>query len=63
VVQVRAKAKDYIDIDVLLTSSAIDLPTALGAARAIYGMQLNPQSTLKALCYFGEGKRRAQARL
>ena len=31
---------------------------ALGAARAIYGMQFNPQSTLKALCYFGEGNLR-----
>jgi hypothetical protein len=58
VVQVRAEARDYIDIDALLTFSAIDLPTALGAARAIYGMQFNPQSTLKALCYFGEGNLR-----
>jgi hypothetical protein len=58
VVQVRAEAKDYIDIDALLTYSAIDLPTTLGAARAIYGMQFNPQSTLKALCYFGEGNLR-----
>ena len=58
VVQVRAEAKDYIDIDALLACSAIDLPTALGAARAIYGMQFNPQSTLKALCYFDEGNLR-----
>jgi Nucleotidyl transferase AbiEii toxin, Type IV TA system len=58
VVQVRAEAKDYIDIDALLTYSAIDLATALSAARAIYGMQFNPQSTLKALCYFDEGNLR-----
>ena len=58
VVQVRAEAKDYIDIDALLTYSAIDLATALGAARAIYGMQFNAQSTLKALCYFEEGNLR-----
>ena len=58
VVQMRAEVKDYIDIDALLTYRAIDLPTALGAARAIYGMQFNPQSTLKALCYFGEGNLR-----
>jgi len=58
VVQMRAEAKDYIDIDALLTHSAIDLPTALGAARAIYGAQFNPQSTLKALCYFDEGNLR-----
>jgi hypothetical protein len=58
VVQVRAEAKDYIDIDALLTHSAIDLATALSAARAIYGTQFNPQSTLKALCYFDEGNLR-----
>jgi hypothetical protein len=58
VVQVRAEAKDYIDIDALLTHGAIDLATALSAARAIYGMQFNPQSTLKALCYFDEGNLR-----
>jgi hypothetical protein len=58
VVQVRAEARDYIDIDALLTYGAIDLPTALGAARAIYGMQFNPQNTLKALCYFEEGNLR-----
>ena len=58
VVQMRAEARDYIDIDALLTSSAIDLPTALSAALAIYGMQFNPQSTLKALCYFDEGNLR-----
>jgi hypothetical protein len=58
VVQVRAEAKDYIDIDALLTHSAIDLATALSAARAIYGMPFNPQITLKALCYFDEGNLR-----
>ena len=58
VVQVRAEAKDYVDIDALLTHSAIDLATALSAARAIYGIQFNPQSTLKALCYFDEGNLR-----
>jgi Nucleotidyl transferase AbiEii toxin, Type IV TA system len=58
VVQVRAEAKDYIDIDALLTHTAIDLATALSAARAIYGTQFNPQSTLKALCYFDEGNLR-----
>jgi Nucleotidyl transferase AbiEii toxin, Type IV TA system len=58
VVQMRAEAKDYIDIDALLTDGAINLPTALGAARAIYGIAFNPQSTLKALCYFEEGNLR-----
>jgi len=36
VVQVRAEAKDYIDIDALLRDGRIDLPTALAAAQAIY---------------------------
>jgi hypothetical protein len=58
VVQMRAEAKDYIDIDALLTDGRIDLPTALAAARAIYGTQFNPQSTLKALSYFEDGNLR-----
>jgi hypothetical protein len=55
VVQVRAEAKDYIDIDAILTDGRIDLPTALASARALYGAQYNPQITLKALCYFDDG--------
>ncbi len=55
VVQMRAEAKDYIDIDALLTDGRIDLPTALASARAIYGAHFNPQITLKALCYFDDG--------
>ena len=55
VVQQRAEAKDYIDIDAILTDGRIDLPTALAAARAIYGAQFAPQNTLKALCYFDDG--------
>ena len=55
VVQVRAEAKDYIDIDALLTDGRIDLPLALAAGWAIYGAQFNPQNTLKALSDFGDG--------
>ena len=55
VVQTRAEARDYIDIDALIREGNIDLPTALAAARAIHGMQFNPQITLKALSYFGDG--------
>lgn len=55
VVQVRAEVKDYIDIDAILASGEIDLPTALAAGKAIYGASFNPQSTLKALCYFKDG--------
>jgi hypothetical protein len=58
VVQMRAEAKDYIDIDALLTDGRIDLPTALAAGQAIYGTQFNPQSTLKALSYFEDGNLR-----
>lgn len=55
VVQRRAEAKDYIDIDAMLTDGRIDLPQALAAARAIYGDRFNPQITLKALSYFDDG--------
>jgi Nucleotidyl transferase AbiEii toxin, Type IV TA system len=55
VVQMRAESKDYLDIDAMLADRRIDLPTALAAARAIYGSQFNPQITLKALSYFDDG--------
>jgi hypothetical protein len=58
VVQVRAEAKDYIDIDALLSDGRIDLPTALAAGQAIYGTAFNPQNTLKALSYFEDGNLR-----
>ena len=55
VVQMRAEAKDYVDIDAILTDGRIDLPTALAGARAIYGRSFNPLATLKALAYFEDG--------
>jgi len=55
VVQVRAEARDYIDLDAIITSGQIDLPTALAAAALLYGRQFNPQVTLKALSYFEDG--------
>ena len=58
VVQMRAEAKDYLDVDALLTDGRIDLPMALAAARAIYGDAFNPQTTLKALSYFEDGNLR-----
>ena len=54
VVQQRAEAKDYIDLHALLVAG-IGLPTALAAARIIYGERFNPQLTLKALSFFGDG--------
>jgi hypothetical protein len=54
VVQKRAEAKDYRDIDALL-GVGISLEQALSAARAIQGPSFNPQVTLKALASFSEG--------
>ncbi|HEV7504760.1 MAG TPA: nucleotidyl transferase AbiEii/AbiGii toxin family protein [Thermoanaerobaculia bacterium] len=58
VVQVRAEAKDYLDLGRLL-EEGVDLAEALGAARAVYGDAFNPLLSLKALSYFGDGDLRA----
>src|SRR5882762_5858622 len=55
VVQVRAEAKDYTDIDALITAGKVDLPLALSAAQRLYGSTFNPQITLKALSFFDDG--------
>lgn len=55
VVQMRAEAKDYIDVHALMTLGGIDLPTALAAAQELYGPSFNPEITLKALSYFDDG--------
>jgi len=55
VVQQRAEARDYRDIDAVLLDGRIDLPMALACALAIYGPTFNPQITLKALSFFGDG--------
>jgi hypothetical protein len=52
VIQLRAEAKDYIDIDALMRLGNISLPTALASASRIYGSSFNPEITLKALSYF-----------
>jgi Nucleotidyl transferase AbiEii toxin, Type IV TA system len=54
VVQQRAEAKDYIDIDAILSDGQIDLPKTLAAAQYIYGSVFSPQNALKALTYFDE---------
>lgn len=54
VVQQRAEAKDYIDLHALL-EAGIGLPAALAAAGVIYGKRFNPQLTLKALSFYGDG--------
>lgn len=55
VAQVRAAAEDYTDMDALIHSGGIGLPFALAAAERLYGRTFNPEITLKALSYFGEG--------
>ena len=55
VIQKRAEAKDYLDLDAILRLGHIDLPTALAAAGTIYGRSFNPELTLKALCFYGDG--------
>jgi len=52
VILVRAEAKDYLDIYTLL-KAGITLPSALGAAKALYP-EFNPILSLKALAYHGE---------
>ncbi len=54
-VQTRASAKDYVDLDALITLGGISLSKALGAATAVFGDQFNPLPTLKALTFFGDG--------
>jgi hypothetical protein len=58
VIQVRAEAKDYLDLDALMRLGAVDLATALAAANALYGPTFNPEVTLKALSYFDDGNLR-----
>jgi hypothetical protein len=58
-VQLRAEAKDYLDLDRLITDGGITLPMALAAAQTLYGVSFNPQITLKALSYFDDGDLRS----
>ena len=53
VVQKRAEARDYLDIDALIRHG-IDLPTALAAGTVVYGRSFNPIITLKALSFFDD---------
>jgi hypothetical protein len=55
VVQMRAESKDYVDVDAMMRLGNISLPTALAAAQKLYGPSFNPEITLKALSFFGDG--------
>lgn len=54
VVQQRAQAKDYLDIDAMI-SNGVPLGDAFAAAKKVYGDAFAPTPTLKALTYFGDG--------
>jgi hypothetical protein len=53
VVQKRAEAKDYIDIDALLLHG-IGLPSMIAAGLVVYGRKFSPIITLKALTFFDD---------
>ena len=53
VVQKRAEARDYLNIDAPLRHG-VDLPTALAAGGVVYGRSFNPLITLKALSFFDD---------
>lgn len=55
VVQKRAEAKDYLDLDAIIQFGGVDLRTALATAKDIYGTAFNPLLTLKSLSFFGDG--------
>lgn len=55
VVQARASAKDYIDIEALIRLGGIPLADQLDAATKIYGADFEIMPTLKALTYFEGG--------
>lgn len=54
-VQKRAVSRDYFDLDALLLQGRVSLLDAVAAARVVYGRGFNPQLTLKALSFFGDG--------
>lgn len=58
VLQVRAEAKDYMDMDALIQIGGVSLPFALAAAERLYGPSFNAEITLKALSYFEDGNLR-----
>ena len=58
VIQVRAEAKDYLDVDAMIRLGQISLPTALAAAQVLYGPTFNPELSLKALSFFDDGNLR-----
>lgn len=54
-IQKRAAARDYIDLDLLLTRAGLQLHDILKAGEVVYGNRFNPHITLKALSFFDDG--------
>jgi hypothetical protein len=54
-VQKRAEAKDYLDIQALLLLAKVSLADMLAAASILYGHAFTPEITLKSLCYYEDG--------
>lgn len=53
-IQMRAEAKDYIDIDAML-AHGLTLDDGLGCAQVVYGASFDPGTSLRALCSFRDG--------
>ncbi len=58
VVLQRAEAKDYQDIAAMI-NAGVSLPHGLAAACAFFGPNFQPNESLKALVYFGDGDLKA----
>lgn len=55
ILQKRAAARDYLDLDRLLTEGGVDLTEALLAGRQLYGARFHPKMCLNALTFFEGG--------
>lgn len=53
-IQMRAELKDYVDIHAML-KHGLTLEDGLGCARAIYGKNFDPATSLRALCSYHDG--------
>lgn len=51
----RVAYKDYVDIHAILQKTELTLTDGVAAAKAIYGKQYHPLTTMKALSYFKGG--------
>ncbi len=53
-IQARAELKDYLDIDAIL-NSGLTLEEGLGCSKAIFGVQFDSATSLRALCSYHDG--------